>query len=47
MDLIGGDYIHIPPRLGEARETLADISKAKQYLNWEPTIFIDKWLSSK
>ena len=47
VDLIGGDYIHIPPRLGEARETLADISKAKKYLNWEPTIFIDKWLGGK
>ena len=45
MDLL--EYIHISPREGEAKETLADISKAKQYLNWEPTIFIDKWLGDK
>ncbi len=38
-DVIGGkDYprIFIEPRTGEARETLADNSKAKRLLKWEP-----------
>ena len=42
VDMIGDDYVHIPPRLGEAKETLADIGKAKNYLNWEPSISIKK-----
>ena len=45
--MIGGDYVHIPPRLGEAKETLADISKAKNYLNWEPSISIKNWIKNK
>lgn len=32
------DYILIPPRRGEARATLADISKAKRLLGWQPNI---------
>jgi len=47
VDLIGGEYVHIPARIGEAKETLADISNAKKYLNWRPTIFIDEWLNNK
>ena len=33
---MGGEYNHIAPRQGEARHTLADITKAKNLLNWEP-----------
>ena len=47
VDMIGDDYVHIPPRLGEAIETLADISKAKNYLNWEPSISIKNWIKNK
>ena len=36
--MIGDNYIHIPERPGEAQETLADISKIKEYLSWEPQI---------
>jgi UDP-glucose 4-epimerase len=31
----------IPPRAGEARATLADISKASQILGWNPTVSLD------
>ena len=37
-DMIGGDIEHIPPRKGEAKETLADISKAKKNLGWKPQV---------
>ncbi len=47
VDLIGGEYVHIPPREGEAKETLADISAAKKYLNWEPTICLEDWIKNK
>ncbi|MBC8297276.1 MAG: NAD-dependent epimerase/dehydratase family protein [Pelagibacterales bacterium] len=36
--------VHIPPRLGEARETLADISKIKNLLGWAPKIKLEDWI---
>jgi UDP-glucose 4-epimerase len=35
---------YIPERFGEAKETLADISKAKNILGWEPKITLIDWL---
>ena len=35
-DLVGGEKSYIPSRSGEARETMADISKATQILGWSP-----------
>lgn len=43
--MIGGDVTHIAARLGEARDTLADISKTKRILNWEPKIKLEDWLN--
>jgi UDP-glucose 4-epimerase len=43
-ELIGNEVVHIPERLGEARATLADISKIRSMLGWEPTISIQEWL---
>ena len=40
VEMIGGKYRFIPNRLGEAKETLADISKIKQMINWSPKIMI-------
>jgi UDP-glucose 4-epimerase len=37
---------NIPPRLGEARKTLANNDKAKTYLGWNPTINLEEYLSS-
>ncbi len=36
--LIGGEMEFIEPRLAEAKETLADISRAKELLGWEPKV---------
>ena len=44
VKMIDGDYIHIPPRLGESRHTLADISLAKSLLNWSPKVNLEDWL---
>jgi len=44
--MLGKDKIHIPPRIGEARHTLADYKKIKNDLNWEPTIDLSDWINS-
>lgn len=41
--MIGGPTISIDPVV-EPRETLADNSKAKEYLGWKPTINIETWV---
>ncbi len=35
-EMIGGERSHLPPRQGEARSTLADISKIQEKLGWTP-----------
>lgn len=37
----------IAERKGESRETLADISKAKRLLNWEPKVVLPEWISKQ
>jgi UDP-glucose 4-epimerase len=43
-DMIGGEKINIPPRLGESRITLANIAKIKKHINWEPKVKISEWI---
>jgi len=44
-DIIGGEHAHVPERPGEVRDTLADISKAKQILGWEPKVSLKDGIS--
>jgi UDP-glucose 4-epimerase len=37
----------LPERKGESRETLADISKAKRILNWEPKVVLPEWINKQ
>ncbi len=37
-DMIGGEYEHGPARPGDPRNTLADITKAREFLGWEPKV---------
>ena len=46
-EAIGGDYIFIEPRLGELRESLADNSKAKRLLLWEPKMKLKEWIKKQ
>ena len=41
-----GYFEFIPARPGEARETLADISKAKRLLNYNPKIKLEDWIAN-
>ncbi len=40
--MIGGDYIHLPARPGEMQDTLADITKARELLGWQPEIALEE-----
>lgn len=44
VKMIGGPFIHIDDRSGEAEITLADNSKAREILGWEPKIRIEQWI---
>ena len=43
--MIGGVLKFLPERLGEAKETLADISKIKRVLGYNPTVFLEEWVN--
>ena len=44
---ISDNTINIPERLGEARETLANIKKVKEVFGWEPSITLDQWFKER
>ena len=44
VELIKGDVEFIPQRPGEARETLADISKLRDLLGYEPQVILEDWI---
>ena len=44
VDMIEGEHIHLPVRLGEAKDTLADNNKLITMLNWQPKETIDNWI---
>lgn len=42
--LVGGETVNIPPRLGESRVTLADVTKIRNVLGWKPLISLKEGL---
>ena len=42
--LIGGPTANLPPRLGDARDTLADNSEAQRVLGWRPEVGFEQGL---
>ena len=44
VKIISGKHVHIPERIGESRNTRADISKTKKLLNWKPTVKLEDYL---
>ena len=44
--LIDKNHVFIPPRPGEAKLTLADISKARKLLQWQPKTKLSDWLKN-
>ena len=47
VNIIKGESKHVPARPAEARETVADISKAKKLLGWEPSIKLKDYLKKQ
>lgn len=44
VNMIQGEHIHIPPRMGESRHTKANNEKAKRILKWEPVMDLKEYL---
>lgn len=45
--MISNNYVHIPPREGEARTTLACIDKAENTFGWQPKYDVKQWVGEK
>lgn len=44
VNMLDGQHTFIDARPGEVRETLADTTKIKKLLNWEPKIHLEQWI---
>lgn len=44
VEMVQNDHMFIPPRPGESRETLADITKIKALLGWRPKTLLSEWI---
>ena len=44
--MINHKYTMIAPRPAEAKTTLADISKAKDFLNYQPSVNLEEWINN-
>ena len=42
--MVSDETVFIEPRLAEARETLADTTKAKTLLGWNPKVKLEDWI---
>lgn len=43
-DMIGGERVYVPERIGETRETLANNSRAVEHLGWTPRVNLEDYL---
>ena len=46
-DKISDNQVNIPPRIGEARTTLANNNKLKSVLGWEPKVNLMEWIQKQ
>ena len=46
-DKISDNQVNIPPRIGEARTTLANNNKLKSVFGWEPKVNLMEWIESQ
>lgn len=46
-EMISNNITFIPPRIGEAKETLSDTTKFKSVFGWEPKVAISNWIKTQ
>ena len=46
-NLISDNQVNIPPRIGEARISLANNEKLRKTFGWKPTVKLDDWISQQ
>ena len=44
---ISDDTINIPPRVGEARNSLANIDKIRKTFAWKPEMNVEEWIKTQ
>ena len=44
---ISNDTINIPPRIGEARNSLANIEKIQKTFAWKPEVDVEQWIKTQ
>ena len=44
VEMFEGEKVHLPPRPGEARVTLADCTQMKEKIGWEPIEDLDQYI---
>ena len=44
---ISDDVVYIPPRIGEARNSLANIDKIEKTFAWKPQMSVEKWIKGQ
>jgi len=44
---ISNDTINIPPRIGEARDSLANIEKINKIFAWKPEVSVEEWIKEQ
>ena len=43
--MISDNQVHIPPRVGESRFTLANTEKMYKTFGWKPYVTLEEWIS--
>ena len=44
---ISDDVVYIPPRIGEARNSLANIDKIERTFAWKPQMSVEEWIKGQ
>ena len=44
--MVGGKHSFLPARSGEARDTLANTSKAQELLGWKAKVRVEDWIKA-
>ena len=44
---ISDDTINIPPRVGEARNSFANIEKIRKTFAWRPEVDVEEWIKTQ